>query len=204
MKTCTVCKTELSLDQFHKDAKGKDGHQSQCKKCCSEKKRKKYASDPEKVKFAVSLYVAKNKEKVTVYKKDWYQKNQAELRKNFCENYKKNADHRKEKAKEWKEKNPEKAKIIHRASQAKRRARFREADGHHSASDIEKLLLLQKWKCPMCHSNLRSGFHVDHVHPLSRGGSNWPSNLQCLCPKCNQQKHNKDPIAWAQENGRLL
>lgn len=31
-------------------------------------------------------------------------------------------------------------------------------------------------------------FTVDHVHPLSLGGTNDPENLQCLCAVCNGHK----------------
>jgi 5-methylcytosine-specific restriction endonuclease McrA len=45
---------------------------------------------------------------------------------------------------------------------------------------------------------------VDHVLPLSRGGSNGPENLQLLCPKCNLVKGSRHPDDWARENGLLF
>jgi 5-methylcytosine-specific restriction endonuclease McrA len=38
---------------------------------------------------------------------------------------------------------------------------------------------------------LSKGYHVDHMTPLSRGGSNGPENLVCACRRCNLSKHNK-------------
>jgi hypothetical protein len=45
---------------------------------------------------------------------------------------------------------------------------------------------------------------LDHMMPIDLGGLHADENLQLLCPTCNLRKYNKDPIAWANENGRLL
>lgn len=34
---------------------------------------------------------------------------------------------------------------------------------------------------------------VDHIIPLSRGGTDTPENLQCTCNSCNWLKGNKMP-----------
>jgi 5-methylcytosine-specific restriction endonuclease McrA len=34
------------------------------------------------------------------------------------------------------------------------------------------------------------------MNPLSRGGSNWPSNLQLLCKTCNSSKNNRTMEEW--------
>ena len=60
-------------------------------------------------------------------------------------------------------------------------------------------------KCPNCKAKLAlTGHHLDHITPLSRGGLNVDGNVQLLCPPCNLTKAAKDPIEWAQQNGRLL
>lgn len=46
MKQCTKCLINKPLAEFSKDTKAKDGHQSWCKKCCSEH-RKARLQEPE-------------------------------------------------------------------------------------------------------------------------------------------------------------
>lgn len=95
-----------------------------------------------------------------------------------------------------------------RSGARNRRARSRGAEGSHSADDVARILRLQKERCATCAKRLVvSGpgkYHIDHIYALSRGGSNFPGNLQMLCPKCNLKKNAKDPILWQQIHGKLL
>lgn len=40
------------------------------------------------------------------------------------------------------------------------------------------------------------GFHVDHIHPVSRGGSDDLINLGCACAPCNLSKGAKTVAEW--------
>lgn len=59
---------------------------------------------------------------------------------------------------------------------------------------------VQEGKCNSCFSYLviegKNNYHVDHIMPLVLGGSNWPDNLQLLCPRCNMKKGSKHPDEW--------
>lgn len=47
----------------------------------------------------------------------------------------------------------------------------------------------RKCQNPKCDkTGPRNEFHIDHIHPVSKGGSNDISNLQVLCVKCNLSK----------------
>jgi 5-methylcytosine-specific restriction endonuclease McrA len=74
---------------------------------------------------------------------------------------------------------------LERNKSAKRRA----AKGILPKDIVKRLLVLQQWKCRCCGESLESGYHLDHIIPLSRGGTNSKENVQLLLPKCNQQKY---------------
>lgn len=85
-----------------------------------------------------------------------------------------------------------------------RRAKLKSAEGTHTEKDINSMYLLQKGKCIVCAVSLGKKYDIDHIIPLSKGGSNDVGNLQLLCQHCNRSKHAKDPIAFMQSRGFLL
>ena len=93
-----------------------------------------------------------------------------------------------------------KAKIVRK----RRRNRLRDSGGTYSRKQIDHLYILQKGKCAWCHASLVNGFHKDHRFPVALGGSNDIWNIELLCRRCNMRKNSKDPIIWANENGKLL
>jgi 5-methylcytosine-specific restriction endonuclease McrA len=86
-----------------------------------------------------------------------------------------------------------------------RRALQKSADGTHTKTEILLLLQKQKLKCAYCNKSLKTGYHADHITPLTRGGSNTISNIALACASCNLRKSARDPIEWAQKYlNRLL
>ncbi len=76
-----------------------------------------------------------------------------------------------------------------RAKAHRRRSLEMAAAGSFTAQDIERLKTKQRMVCACgCGRSLHLGFHVDHVVPLARGGTNWPANLALLAPVCNRKK----------------
>lgn len=96
--------------------------------------------------------------------------------------------------------NLEKANAISRNKKAKRIG----AQGNHTGQEIIFKIKKQKYRCANCECDISEKHHIDHIQPLSKGGRNDIRNLQILCPACNLEKGAKDPIDWAQDNGRLL
>ena len=50
------------------------------------------------------------------------------------------------------------------------------------------LLADQESKCVYCKTDISDGYHIDHKHPIAKGGTNARGNLQLLCAKCNITK----------------
>lgn len=98
-----------------------------------------------------------------------------------------------ENGKNWKKANPEKVKAI----KQNRRARERNAEGRHTADELKALFEKQNGHCVYCSVSLADGYDADHIKPLSKGGSNWISNIQLLCESCNSRKWAIDPVEFA-------
>lgn len=104
----------------------------------------------------------------------------------------------------WKEANREQWRAMQKAYKANRRALEAEAGGRIKKSEVLQLFTRQNGKCAAidCQCDIANGFHLDHIIPLSRGGSNGIENAQLLCGPCNLSKNNKtmeEWMAWKQE-----
>ena len=80
-----------------------------------------------------------------------------------------------------------------RASKARRRTAQNGADGAMTAAELASLIVLQGGLCFYCETEIVGRYSVDHFIPLSRGGSNWISNIRLACRSCNSRKHDKMP-----------
>jgi hypothetical protein len=57
----------------------------------------------------------------------------------------------------------------------------------------------QALSCAGCSADISHGYEVDHVHPLSAGGSNTQENLQLLCRECNRAKSDKSLLLFLEQ-----
>ena len=56
--------------------------------------------------------------------------------------------------------------------------------------------VMQKSNSVCCACGCKDDLHVDHIVPLSRGGTNELDNLQMLCSSCNLSKGTKTMAEW--------
>jgi 5-methylcytosine-specific restriction endonuclease McrA len=50
--------------------------------------------------------------------------------------------------------------------------------------------------CAYCGDRLQAWRHLDHIHPVSRGGEEHPDNWTAACNKCNASKCARDLFPW--------
>ncbi len=92
--------------------------------------------------------------------------------------------------KRWRKANPGQVKAWCKRHNARKKG----AEGYFSSDDIQQLYYDQGGLC-LCGKTLFK-HHIDHKTPISRGGSNNPSNLQLLCQPCNDRKGAKTMDEW--------
>ncbi len=71
--------------------------------------------------------------------------------------------------------------------------RRRAATGSHTYAEWQAMKAQYKWTCPSClKSEPEIKLTLDHITPLSKGGSNSIENIQPLCKSCNCRKHTRN------------
>ena len=143
---------------------------------------------------------SRNAERNSKWQKEWRRKNPDlahALRSNW---QKRNRTYLNAWAKEWFDRNPGKRVQYHSA----RRTRVLKAEGSFTADDARAIRKAQRDRCAYCRTKLYGRGHLDHIIALSKGGTNWPRNLQWLCETCNVRKSAIDPVEFARREGRLL
>jgi 5-methylcytosine-specific restriction endonuclease McrA len=129
----------------------------------------------------------RNKERNKVYRTRYRNKNLEKVQK-WNKDY---AIKHKEKInlynKGWRERNKDKWNMINRITKHKRRA----LGSINSTEWIAKVAMLEN-KCQGCFkTEPEIKITIDHIVPVSRGGTNHIDNLQPLCMQCNRFKGNK-------------
>lgn len=221
IKRCTKCGQDFpaTTEYFYAHKTASDGLQTRCKPCYKGFQKRYIANNLEKVKEQKRQYKLQNPEKVNAYFRQ-YRKAHPQTQKRYLQRQdsdKKYREANKEKLREqqreyrlrkpeigrerrrrWGEQNPE--RVLELARQ--RRARKKNAEGQHTADEVQQLYVMQRGLCCFCSKPVgdkrdgikRSHFEnytEEHILPLDRGGSNWISNMVLTCWNCNCSRQDK-------------
>lgn len=180
-KNCSKCKQYKNIDNFHQDNSRRDGYCHKCKECV----RQYYVEHNEGLKARSAAWKKANPGKYKAYLKAWNQENKGRCfaySKRYREN---NLDKRRQYESDYKVQNRERYTI----HQRNYRALKAKADGSHTQKEIEQMYEDQEGRCAYCSIALEGKYHVDHMVPISRGGTNGWENLAITCAFCNLRKN---------------
>lgn len=90
---------------------------------------------------------------------------------------------------DYERRNPLKVRAWHRLKKHKG------VSGRFGAEDLIAKFDAQSRRC-LCGADLLINWTIDHIVPISRGGTHWPDNIQLLCSFCNNSKHSRTMEEW--------
>lgn len=199
-KECTICNIIKIKKEF---SRNRDKLISHCKSCEKVRYKKWYDNGGyEKVKAYQETYRVNNHKKVKIWNEISISRRTKEKKIEILKN-----------AKKWREKNKDKMSMLKKNwrklnplkdFEYNHKRRDRIGNKNISATEIKKLLDSSNMKCYWCDVSVKNKYHLDHYIPLSKGGENKIENIVISCPGCNLSKGAKDPIEFAQKNGKLL
>lgn len=213
---------ELGLSRYETGKPCCNGHiaerfvcSRQCVVCAGIRKNEWAAKNKSRIAEYNSTYLVENRSAIYATRKVRHKENPEMLKASKARYYKRHRAQHLAKMKRWRESNIERVRQAHQRKRLENpeayrtykrnyKARKRNAPGSHNRNDIADIFRLQRGKCAICRFKLKSGYHVDHIVPLSKGGANDRRNLQITCGHCNVTKHAADPIEFMQSRGMLL
>lgn len=139
------------------------------------------------------------------YNKRWRKANPVAYKAAYTRYREENLDTVRARFADWESKNPQhttdwarRNREAAREQVRRRRARLREVPTFLvTARDIRRLVARHDYSCAYCRNVLGDSYHIDHIVPVSRGGSNGIGNLAPACPTCNTSKFNRLLVEWS-------
>ena len=194
-KICSKCGRELSLDNFYKKKDGKYGVSSICKDCSNAISKEYYENNREKINLRCKEYRETNKEKISLCNKEYHEKNKEKIKLQMKEYRENNKEHYKDLFKKYYENNKDKYKEYNH----KRRALKVGNGGSYTKAQWLDTLEYFDYKCAYTGECIKHSCHVEHIVPISKGGTSYIWNLVPSTASANLSKNNRDMEEWYRE-----
>ena len=211
MKTCSKCNKEKAESEFYKCAANHDGLQSRCKTCAGAEGRVYRAKNRDSLLEKRAEYNFEHHEERAAKRAEYYIEHREEIRARSRvanltpQQQEKQRARGREKARTRLILHPEECRAARRryykTSARARAAAYaanlnREAAGPKITPEIIAELHAEYGNmCPYCQEMIVKG-HIDHIRPISKGGTNVRENLVYCCESCNTQKQDKSLLQF--------
>jgi 5-methylcytosine-specific restriction endonuclease McrA len=185
MKTrrCYRCKKEKALDHFYRSSR--DGYVGECKECRKKTAHQRYLENKEHILAVNSRWHKANLDHHNALNREWDKRNPDKRREITRRHYYKYHTREIARVIDWRKRNPDKFAIYCKNNRAMRRG----AEGRHTLREWQELCERYDNKCAACGKPAK--LTVDHIVPLTKGGTNYIENIQPLCQSCNSSKNSK-------------
>ena len=184
-------KQKLTKKLYH------ETHKEQRKTCI----KNYYQANKKKINVACKIYYQANKESIDERCRAWH-KAHPNYNKDWAQA---NSEYNKARYKIWREANPEKEKAFNKAWRKANPEKSHEISRRRRISKLkipfetinEKIVYFRDgWICQICHKKVNKRLKhphsmcasLDHIVPLSKGGTHIYANVQLTHLKCNQIK----------------
>lgn len=188
---------------YKRHARRKERKCEPCALVGKERNRKKYLANREQILASQNEYRQRNREQVLERKKRYYRENKDKVRAGIKDWEARNPDKVLEYSRNWYQANIEKARAdslrtAHRRNAKKRNTRT------EPYTEIQ-VLEMYGTDCNICskpidftaprrssaNSNWQQGLHIDHLIPISKGGTDTLDNVRPTHALCNLKKADK-------------
>lgn len=187
-KRCSKCELIKPVTLFNRMSASRDGFASRCKDCSSACNRAYRRANRAELKQKRIQRRQECPEHASEMRKRQYQRKRNQILQSKRAYYQNNRSDILAKHRAWYQGNRERHRVIYHI----RESRKRRNGGRYTEAQWLALKAQYGHRCLCCgKGESEAALTVDHVVPLSRGGSSDISNLQPLCKTCNSAKGSK-------------
>jgi hypothetical protein len=191
-KRCRRCGIVKSAEEFSHSESSSDGLNSYCKECRAALTRQHYTDHIEVYRERARTAGPARRQKYRSSRQEWYNRHRVERNAWRRVYWAANRQKLMEATADWARRHPEEISEKNR----RRYARSRGVTPELTVGEWSALLAAYGLRCAYCRKALGSRVTLDHMIPLSRGGTHSLDNIVPACLTCNSSKGRLTALEW--------